>query len=138
MAQIVKREFLRELLEHEIKELTRIKQQLNLAEHIPAVDNLTVAVVPVEKADSEEVSKALKNALRDSDVIFPEDGFVVLLLPGTDEMGAIHILEGVAEFMGGGVKFSYAVFPEDGTSPESLIERLSTRASHDLGIKLRV
>jgi len=40
MAQVLKHEFLKALLTHEIKELNRIKDYLNLAEHVPAIDNV--------------------------------------------------------------------------------------------------
>ncbi|EDP75996.1 hypothetical protein [Hydrogenivirga sp. 128-5-R1-1] len=136
MAQIVKKEFLESLLTHEIKELSRIKAQLNLAEHVPAIDNVTVAVVPVRGKAVEEVTEPIKRVLRDSDVMFPGEGYLILLLPGTDEMGAIHILEGVSEFLGGEMKFSYVVYPQEGESAKELVDRLKEKAKAELGVTL--
>jgi len=134
MAQIVQKEFLESLLTHEIKELSRIKTQLNLAEHVPAIDNVAVAVVPVKGKSVEEVVEPVKRVLRDSDVMFPGNGYLILLLPGTDEMGAIHILEGISEFLGGGLRFSYVVYPQEGESAKELIERLRDKAKAELGM----
>ncbi|WP_457600973.1 hypothetical protein [Hydrogenivirga sp.] len=136
MAQILGKEFLESLLSHEVKELSRIKSQLNLAEHIPAIDNIALAVVPTEGRSSREVAEPIKSALRDSDVIFPGEGYLILLLPGTDEMGAIHILEGVSDFLGEGLKFTYAVYPEEGNTVEELLNRLKEKALRELGLRL--
>ncbi len=136
MAQVVKEDFLKELLTHEVKELSRIKNQLNLVEHIPAIDNITLAVVPMSFSQPDVAVEAVKKVLRDSDVIFPGKGYLMFLLPGTDEAGAIHILEGVSEFMGEGLKFAYAVYPQDGETPEELIDYLKAKAKKLLGLDL--
>jgi len=134
MAQKVGPEFFYQLLTHEIKELSRIKRQLNLAEHIPAIDNITIAVVPLKEKTSEEQIEPVEKVLRDSDVIFPADGYLLLLLPGTDEMGAMHILEGIADFLEGSLKFSYVVYPEDGQDAQQLINKLKEKSRRELGI----
>ncbi len=136
MAQVLKREFFDGLLTHEIKELSRIKEQLNLAEHIPAIDNLTIAVVPVEHIPAEEAINSVKGVLRDSDVMFPSVDHILLLLPGTDEMGAIHVLEGLADFLTDKLKFSYVVYPNEGTTAEELIEALKRKSKAELGLDL--
>ncbi len=137
MAQVVRKEVLREFLAHEIRELGRIKQALNLAEHIPAIDNLVLAVVPVSQGDPQQVASALKGALRDSDVIFPGENYLLLLMPGTDSMGALHLLEGLADFTGEDFRsFVYAAYPEDGESPEELVSDLRRKARARLGLEL--
>ncbi len=138
MAQRIEISFFPKLLTHEIKELSRIKRQLNLAEHIPAIDNITVAVVPLRKGVSEEVIEPIEKVLRDSDVIFPGEGYLILLLPGTDEMGAVHILEGVSDFLEGSLKFSYVVYPQDGKTPGELIDKLKRISAEELGINLEL
>jgi len=137
MAQIVKKEVLWEFVAHEIRELERIRQALNLAEHIPAIDNLVLAVVPVPKGDPQRIASALKGALRDSDVIFPGEDYLLLMLPGTDEMGALHILEGLAEFAGEGFRsLAYVVYPNDGSDSVELIGNLRRKALSQLGLRI--
>ncbi len=137
MAQIVRREVLGEFLAHEIKELSRIKHALNLAEHVPAIDNLVLAVVPVSQGDPQKVASALKDALRDSDVIFPGESYLLLLLPGTDGMGGLHILEGLADFTGEDFRsFAYVVYPEEGETPQELTEKLRAKARSRLGLNV--
>ncbi len=136
MAQRIKPEFFPQLLAHEIKELSRIKRQLNLAEHIPAIDNITVAVVPLKDGISDREIEPVERVLRDSDVIFPADRYLLLLLPGTDEMGAMHILEGIADFLEGSLRFTYVVYPQDGQSAEQLIDSLKEKSRRELGIDI--
>ena len=136
MAQVLKREFLESLLNHEIKELLRIRTQLNLAEHVPEIENITLAVIPVESTSPAEVLEPIRDVLRDSDVIFPDSNNLILLLPGTDEMGALHILEGLSDFLGEGFRFSYVVYPRDGESAGELLKRLRDRTLSELGISV--
>ncbi len=139
MAQIVDLNYLKAFLNHEIKELTRIKQSLNLEEHVTAVDNLALAWVPVKKSNPEDIARAIKDALRDSDIIFIGGDFLLLMLPGTDEMGAIHVLEGISEFLGEGVKtFMYVIYPRDGQTADELINTLKERVKGEFGIELKL
>ena len=105
-------------------------------EHIPAIDNVAIALVPVKGADPKKVAEPLSKVLRDSDVIIPKENFILLMLPGTDEMGAIHVLEGVSDFLSEVFKFVYAIYPQDGTTAEDLIEVLKERAKRQLGLEI--
>ncbi len=136
MAQRLEEKFLPHMLAHEIKELARIKRQLNLAEHIPAIDNVTLAVVPTKEDITDKELEPVEKVLRDSDVLFPGQGYLLLLLPGTDEMGAVHILEGISDFLEGKLRFSYVVYPQDGETPQELISKLRIKAQEELGISL--
>ncbi len=136
MAQIIGKEYFRQVLNHEISSLQRIKRALNLFEHIPAVDNVAIALVPYrDKSAVEPIKKSIGGFLRDSDVIFPDDRYALLMLPGTDEMGTIHVLEGISEFLGEGFDFIYAVYPNQGSTSEELLNVLSKLAKSKLGIE---
>jgi len=70
-------------------------------------------------------------------VIFPGENYLLLLMPGTDSLGALHILEGLADFTGEDFRsFAYATYPEDGESPEELVGNLRRKARIQLGLEL--
>lgn len=135
MAQIIDRGYIRQVLDHEISELSRIKKALNLIEHVPAIDNIGVALIPCKKEGAiESVLRSVKSILREADIIFTDRDYAVLLLPGTDEMGTIHILEGISDFLGEGLNFVYVVYPDHGKSSEELLKALASLAEKKLGI----
>ncbi len=137
MAQILEGKLLKPFLIHEIKELERIKRALNLDEHIPAIDNIVLAIVPSRRSSSLELVSVFKDTLRESDIVFPAENFILLLLPGTDAMGAVHILEGLADFIGKDLKdFAFVVYPEEGQTAQELIENLQKKALNQFNLDL--
>ena len=139
MAQIIGLGFFREVLEHEISELSRIKRSLNLFEHFPSIDNIAIAYVPTKGQDAvESVKKTIKPFLREADVIFPAKDYTIIMLPGTDEMGAIHVLEGVAEFLGEELSFAYVIYPDHGETAQELIDSLKALVKKKFGTDIDI
>ncbi len=139
MAQIIGLGFFKEVLEHEISELSRIKRALNLFEHVPSIDNIAIAYVPTKGRDAiESVKKTIKPVLRDADVIFPAKDYAIIMLPGTDEMGAIHVLEGITEFLGEELSFAYVIYPDHGETAQGLIDSLKAIVRRKFGANIDI
>ncbi len=126
------REYSREcfelLINHEIGELKRIKMDLKLVEHISSVDNFSLVVFENEYINADNL-KTIDSSLRASDVVFYKDTTVLLFLPGTDKEGAIHLIEGIKDFLGEEGKYVVVTYPEDGRTHGELMESLRLYAS---------
>lgn len=123
MAQFVSFEDLQAIIRHEIGKLKRLKRDLSLAEHIPAVDNLSLVVL-YSKHLSKQYLENISKSMRESDMIFQHGSHIICLLPGTDKEGAIHLAEGIRDFLGEEGHYIAVTYPEDGESYEDLISSL--------------
>lgn len=127
MAQLVDMNSLLAILRHEIGELRRIKRELNLIEHIPAIDNFSFVVFYSPYLKKEHVDSILKS-MRESDVVAIADNHLLAILPGTDKEGAIHLFEGMKDFLSEEGYYIIVSYPEDGNSCEGLLESLKLYA----------
>lgn len=128
MAHITSLKCLPTIVRHKIGELKRIKRELKLAEHIPAIDNFSLLILYSPYA-LDKLIDSISLSMRSSDLIALTDRFLICLLPGTDKEGAIHLAEGVKDFLGEEGYYIVATYPEDGESYEELREALATYAS---------
>ena len=101
--------------------LGRINRELNLAEDINILRNITLLGIRIDRKD-DSILKALVDSTRASDAFFVFDDLVVLLLFGTNKEGAIHIINELKEFFGDSILYAIATSPEDGIDASSLIE----------------
>ncbi|MEJ5339064.1 MAG: hypothetical protein WHS43_05355 [Aquificaceae bacterium] len=123
MAQLVSPENLHALVRHEIGELKRLKKDLSLVEHIPGVDNFSILLLYSEHL-SEQHLESISKSMRESDVIAQLGFYIICLLPGTSKEGAIHLAEGIRDFLGEEGYYIVVTYPEDGESYEDLIDSL--------------
>lgn len=125
MVNITKLECLKTLINHEIGELRRLKKELNLAEHIPALDNFSILALYSPYLETTHIQE-IGLSMRLSDVLVHIEKLVLCLLPGTDKEGAIHLAEGIREFLGEEGHYAVVTYPEDGESFDELIQSLKT------------
>ena len=117
------------LLNHEIGELRRIQRELKLIERIPAISCFSLVTFQNKYLD-EKILSLLDSSLRKSDIVFYSGKKVLLFLPGTDKEGAIHLIEGIRDFMGEEGKYIIVSYPEDGETYEELMESISLYAKN--------
>ncbi len=123
MAQRVDLEDLQAIIKHEIGELRRLKRDLALTEHIPSVDSFSIMVL-YSKYLSEQHIENISRSMRDSDILVVLDRYIICLLPGTNKEGAIHLAEGIKDFLSEEGYYVIVTYPEDGKSYEDLIDSL--------------
>lgn len=123
MAQFAKIEELPTLVRHEIGELRRLRKELSLSEHIAGINNLSLMVLYSKYLEKEHVD-SISASMRESDVIIPLGNHILCFLPGTDKEGAIHLAEGIKDFLSEEGYYVIATYPEDGESYEELVDSL--------------
>lgn len=78
--------------------------------------------------DEEAVTDELSAVLRVCDAIFHQDGHFLMVLPGTDKEGGLHVGTLLAEAFGKPVHEVAATWPEDGDDAETLVDALAEYA----------
>ncbi len=128
MAQVVNLENLKAIIRHEIGELKRLRRDLSLVEHIPSADNFSLMVLYSEKLSPEtspQYLESISKSMREADAMaYLKPSFIFCMLSGTNKEGAIHLAEGIKDFLGERGYYIVATYPEDGESYEELIESL--------------
>ncbi|MGC8502045.1 hypothetical protein [Desulfurella sp.] len=109
MAQVFDLSCLQSLVNYSFANIARVKKELNLDESINSLDFFCVAVLKFENSKDLKYGVDLLNKiLRNSDAFFNEsNSFIYLVLPGTDESGALFVLEDFRDFLGN--KFKYKI-----------------------------
>ncbi|MCX8076903.1 MAG: hypothetical protein N3C57_07715 [Aquificaceae bacterium] len=123
MAQTAKIEDLPLLVRHEIGEIRRLRTELKLTEHLPAVNNLSLLLI-YSGYISDAHAHNIASSMRESDILIPFGKHLVCLLPGTDKEGAIHLAEGMKDFLSEEGYYAVVTYPEDGETYEELMESL--------------
>ncbi|MCS7307397.1 MAG: hypothetical protein NZ526_02470 [Aquificaceae bacterium] len=123
MAQIAKTKDLPLLIRHEIGETIRLEAELKLTEHLPAVNNLSLLLIYSDYI-SDTHAHNIASSMRESDILIPSSKHLVCLLPGTDKEVAIHLAEGMKDFLSEEGYYSVVTYPEDGETYEELMESL--------------
>ncbi len=123
MAQFFSINDLQAIIKYKIGELKRLKRDLSLAEHIPGVDNFSLMVLYSKHISGQHIENISKS-MRESDIIAQIGSHLICLLPGTDKEGAIHLAEGIRDFLGEEGYYTVVTYPEDGESYEDLIASL--------------
>ncbi|WPM31700.1 hypothetical protein IAE16_07695 [Hydrogenobacter sp. T-2] len=123
MAQFFSIDDLQAIIRYKIGELKRLKRDLSLEERIPSVDNFSLMVL-YSKHLSEQHLENISKSMRESDIIAQTGSHLICLLPGTDKEGAIHLAEGIKDFLGEEGYYTVVTYPEDGESYEDLIASL--------------
>ncbi|MCS7170861.1 MAG: hypothetical protein NZ851_00945 [Aquificaceae bacterium] len=123
MAQMADIRDLQLLVRHEIGTSKRLKRELNLVEHIPAVDNFSLLLMYSDHLSDSHL-RSISASMRESDIVMPKGNYIMCLLPGTDKEGAIHLAEGIKDFLGEEGYYVAVTYPEDGDTYEKLMDSL--------------
>ncbi len=123
------------LVSYTFSMLNRVNRELNLAEELMVLKNITLIGIKIGKMD-DSILKAMAESSRTSDAFFMFDGLFVGLLFGTDKEGAIHILNQLREFFGENMGYTIATSPEDGQNPSELIESFRSLVNIKMGIDI--
>lgn len=109
------------LLGYSISLLNRINKDLNLAEDINTLKNISIMGIAIDFLD-QSIMNALSQSLRSSDALFLYDNFIIMLLFGTSKEGAITLGNQLKEFFGENSKYTVITYPEDGSTYQEILD----------------
>lgn len=100
------------LLDYEITQSTRHRRFVSL-------------VMLSANGSTDKIESMLNGALRDSDVLFPLDHAIAVLMGETERTGALKAMKRYREMIGETLDLQYGVasFPDDGKATAELIDK---------------
>ena len=111
------------------RELARISRY-----DVEREERFSLVFLKIPEGRHDEVTSLLETNLRHSDAMFEKDDVVLLVLPNTSRMGALHIDEILKEFFESDLACVIASFPEDGDTSQELFEMLEKILEDEYGI----
>ncbi len=113
------------------RELARITRY-----DVDRTEGFSVVFLKIPEGRRDEVTTVLENNLRQSDAVFEHEDVVLMVLPNTNRMGALHIDEILKEFFESDLVCVIAAFPEDGDTAKDLFEMLEKILKDEYGVAM--
>jgi hypothetical protein len=116
---------LRPFIRHEIGEMQRFQE-----------DKRKITIMFLRRSEGERTLKALKDSLRNSDVVFHNKDVFFVVMPGTDKEGAMHVARMLEEYFSETIVDVNATWPEDGETEGELLANFSQYIRSKCGLDL--
>ncbi len=121
-------QMLEALLAHHIALLNRFQHE--------EFEAFSLIFLKLDNIEDIEIKKSVQIIFRNSDIIFEVENNYIILLPKTDWNGAQKLLSGLQDFLGEEFHDTIVTYPDDGTTPQELMQELSKLVEEKHQIKL--
>ncbi len=108
-------------LNHFIEHHIALLERFGIKDEVP----FSLIFFSLENKQEMDCLQMFQNILRKTDAIFNHSNHYVVMLTGTDWNGATEVLKGVQEFLDQEPVDTIVCYPEDGTSAQMLLQKLS-------------